>query len=315
MMDEEPQTPDWKRAVAGLRRLGRPVQSRAIWQYLPAYWSLRKRLRLHFFRLLRTRHSVGTKARSSRESIQMILLILRSIWWSFAIALLLIAASAGIEMLFKKLIALTTPFALEWAWLANVYDSLKVLHLDVSASASLLGTLAQIAGVFLGLYFAAVGTLISARYSNVPPNVRELMFADKLGNQYIRLVALFGAVATLLLAAQSIGIPTGLLNLALVTILGVATILSFVVLGRRAFEFFDPASLVSQLGSELASLIDRTTRLHIFSRQQSFQAFYQKQAGALLNSYEGVVRVAAQDAISRQHTLPHLAQNLLVILA
>ena len=236
-MDEEPKKPDWKRAVAGLLRLNQPVQSRAIWQQLPSYWLLRKHLRLFSFRLLRTRHTLGTKARSTRESIQMISLILRSIGWTFVVAVVFVFAVAWIEVLVKKIIFATPADASRWPWLAHVYESLKLFHLDGGASASLLSTLAQIAGVFLGLYFAAVGTLISARYSNVPPNVRELMFADKLGNQYIKLVALFGAVATLLLAAQSIGLQTGLLNMVLVTILGVATILSFVLLGRRAFEF------------------------------------------------------------------------------
>ena len=270
MMDDEPKTPDWKRAVAGLLRLKRPVQSRAIWQHLPSYWLLRKRLGLFSFRLLRTRHTVGTKARSTRESVQVISVILRSIGWSFAVSLVLVFSVGWIEVLFKKFIFATTAYVSKWPWLAHVYESLKIFHLDPSAAASLLSTLAQIAGVFLGLYFAAVGTLISARYSNVPPNVRGLMFADKLGNQYIKLVALFGAVATLLLAGQSIGIQTGLLNMVLVTILGVATILSFVLLGRRAFEFFDPASLVSQLGSELVSWMNRATTLHASNRSRPF---------------------------------------------
>ena len=141
------------------------------------------------------------------------------------------------------------------------------------------------------------------------------MITDKLGNQYIKLVALFGAVATLLLAAQSLGIPFGLLNLAVVTILGVATILSFVILGRRAFEFFDPGSLVNQLGSELVGWIDRAGRLRHFGRQHSFQAHYQKQAAGLLDSYEGVVRMAVQDEVSRRNTLAYLARQALGILS
>ena len=39
------------------------------------------------------------------------------------------------------------------------------------------------------------------------------MFADKLGNRYIKPVNLFGAVAIVVLAAQSIRIETGLLNI------------------------------------------------------------------------------------------------------
>src|ERR1700694_5860628 len=96
--------PTWKRALAGLRALARPTQMRAIWQYLPAYWLLRKRLSLLSFRVLRTRHSLGAKGRSSREAAQILLLILRSIGGSFALALVLVVGSALIEFGFKRLI-------------------------------------------------------------------------------------------------------------------------------------------------------------------------------------------------------------------
>lgn len=313
-MDHKARISSLKRVLAGLQRFGRPAQSRANWQYLAAYWSLRKRLRLISFHVLRTRHSLGARASSSRESAQIVLLILRSVGWPFLFAVLLVIAIAFIDFGLKWFINSTETFASHWAFLAVIYRDLKRLHLDSGAAAALLGTLAQIAGIFLGLYFAVVGTLVSTRYASVPPNVRELMIADKLGNQYIKLVALFGAVATLLLVAQSLGIPFGLLNLAFVALLGVATILSFILLGRRAFEFFDPGALLNQLGSELIDWINRATRLRYFGRQRAFQAHYQQQADRLLSSYEGVVRLAAQDETSQRHTLPFLAMHTLGIL-
>jgi hypothetical protein len=314
-MGPEKQISNWKRALAGIRRLGRPAQRRANWEYLAVYWSLRKRLRSFSFHVLRTRHSIGTRAGSVRESTHIVLLLLRLIGGAFLFSITLIGVCAAIDFSFRSLIASTEAGVSRWPIVATIYANLKKLHFHGDAASALLGTLAQIAGVFLGLYFAVVGTLVSTRYANVPPNVRELMITDKFGNQYIRLVALFGAVATLLLAAQSLGIPFGLLNLAVVTILGVATILSFVILGRRAFEFFDPGSLVNQVGSELVGWINRAARLRHFGRQHSFQAYYQKQAAELLDSYDGVVRMAVQDEICRQHTLPYLARHALGILS
>jgi hypothetical protein len=244
----------------------------------------------------------------------MVLLILRLIGLSFLLAVLLIVAAAFLDFGLRSLMASTQVWTSHWPIVAWLYGRLKMLHFNGEAASALLGTLAGIAGVFLALYFTVVGTLVGGRYANVPPNVRELMISEKLGNQYIRLVALFGAVATLLLAAQSLGISFGLLNLAVVTILGTATILSFVTLGRRAFEFFDPGSLVNALGFDMASWINRATKLRYFGRQHSFQAHYQRQVAALLDSYDGVVRMAAEDAIARQHTLPYLAQHTLRIL-
>ncbi|HEV2416314.1 MAG TPA: hypothetical protein VGX94_00770 [Terriglobia bacterium] len=246
--------------------------------------------------------------------MQIVLLILRSVGGSFLFAVFLVVGIALIDFGIRRFINSTDAIAAHWPILAVIYRHLKSLRFDNGTAAALLSTLAQIAGIFLGLYFAVVGTPVSTRYADVPPNVRELMIADKLGNQYIKLVALFGAVATLLLAAQSLSIPYGLLNLTVVAFLGVATILSFIVLGRRAFEFFDPGALVNQLGSELIGWIDRATRLRYFGRQRAFQAHYQKQAAALLSSYEGVVRLAAQDDVTRQHTLPYLAVHALGIL-
>ena len=313
-MERETRVSKWKRALVGALRLTRPKQLRANLQYLPAYWSLRKRFRLLSFYVLRTRHTLGSRVHSLRESVQILFLILHAIGGSFLLAMLLVLTSALVEFAFRRIVISTESIALHWPILAPIYRGLKTLHIDAGGASTLLGTLAQIAGIFLGLYFAVVGTLVSTRYATVAPNIRELMIADKLGNEYIRLVALFGAVATLLLAAQSLGIVFGLFNVTVVTILGVATILSFVILGRRAFEFFDPGSLADQLGSELVGWINRATRLAYFGRQPSFQAYYQKQTATLLGSYEGVVRMATLEEVGRQHTLPYLAQHALGIL-
>jgi hypothetical protein len=253
-MERETSISQWKRALVGVLRLTRPAQLRANWQYLAAYWLLRKRFRLLSFYVLSTRHTLGSRVHSSRESVQIVFPILRDIGGSFLAAVLLVLASAFVEFAFKRVVISTEPIGSHWPILVPIYRGLKTLHIDAGAASTLLGTLAQIAGIFLGLYFAVVGTLVSTRYATVAPNVRELMIADKLGNDYIRLVALFGAVATLLLAAQSLGIAFGLFNVTVVTILGVATILSFVILGRRAFEFFDPGSLAKQLGFRINGL-------------------------------------------------------------
>ena len=305
---------DRRRALAGLLRLFRPAQRRANWQYLSAYWSLRQYLSLSSFKVLRKRHSFEAGFQSSRESAQILFLILRSVRGAFLSALLLVSATSFVELSLRRLARLTAVFASRWAAPAAVYQWLRTLSLQSNATASLLGTLAQIAGVLLGLYFAVVGTLVSTRYADVPPRVRELLVADKLGNQYIRLVAVFGAVAILLLAAQGLSIPFGLLNLTLVTFLGVATILSFVMLGRRAFEFFDPGTLVHELGAKLVGWINRASRLNYFGRQPAFQTHYQKQAESLLVSYDGVVKLSARDDVSQQHTLPTLAKQTLGIL-
>ena len=45
---------------------------------------------------------------------------------------------------------------------------------------SVFGTIAQIAGVFLALYFTAVSAIVSSVYANVPGDVRLLLTREKL---------------------------------------------------------------------------------------------------------------------------------------
>jgi hypothetical protein len=103
-MGPEKRISNWKRALAGFWRIGRPAQRRANWQYLVVYWLLRKRLRLFSFRVLRTRHSLGARAHSARESTQIILLILRSVGGSFLFATLFVVAGGIIDFGFRRLI-------------------------------------------------------------------------------------------------------------------------------------------------------------------------------------------------------------------
>lgn len=149
-MDREAKISNWKRAQAGLRRLDRPAQRRANWQYLAVYWSLRKRLRLFSFHLVRTRHSLGARAGSSRESVQIVLLILRSIGGSFLFAVLLIVGIAFLDFGLGWFINSTYSVASHWPILAFIYRNLKSLRLDKGTAASLLGTLAQIISVRRG---------------------------------------------------------------------------------------------------------------------------------------------------------------------
>lgn len=167
-------------------------------------------------------------------------------------------------------------------------------QIDASALTTTVSTLAQIAGVFLGLYFTAVSVIASTIYAKVPGDVRSLLVEERLGNFYIRFVALLGAVSVILLAASSLGYDPGIFSIVLVNFLGVVSILSFVVLGQRTFYFFDPTRLAGFLVSD----IDRWIRLATPKGYQwldgSFQAHYQQQAGKKIQTLRNVVSLASE---------------------
>ena len=121
------------------------------------YWSFRKRLQSFSFQILKTRHSLGARAHSVGESAQIFFSIMRSIGGSF-LAVLIVVAAAIVDFGFRRFIASTETFASHWQILSVVYAWLKQLHFKGDAASALLGTLAQIAGYFSGLYFAVVGS-------------------------------------------------------------------------------------------------------------------------------------------------------------
>ncbi|MCI0407260.1 MAG: hypothetical protein L0191_01640 [Acidobacteria bacterium] len=186
--------------------------------------------------------------------------------------------------------------------------------IDGSTYVSILTTLAEIAGVFLGLYFTAVSIVASTVYARVPGDVRSVLTQEKVGNVYIRTVALLAAVATLMLVARATGYQPGLLHLVLVSLLGLIAIFSFVVLGTRAFNFFDPTSLVDYLAHDLARWIRGPTPRGFEWRNPSFQAHYQRQAERALETYRNIFTLAISEEHLRGRAVMALAGRALGLL-
>jgi hypothetical protein len=162
--------------------------------------------------------------------------------------------------------------------------------------ANLLSTVAQISGVFLGLYFTAMSVVASTIYARVPGDVRSVLMQEKVGTVYIRLVALLGAAATLLLAMTAGGVQPHVLHLALIALLSVVAIFSFLVLGTRAFYFFDPTSLADYVVRDLFEAIRLATPAGIEWDKASFQAHYQSLAERALETYRNLVSLALAEA-------------------
>ena len=156
--------------------------------------------------------------------------------------------------------------------------------------------MAQISGVFLGLYFAGVSIVVSTVYSQIPSDVRSLLLREKVGNAYINLVALLGALAVLILAKTALGFAPAVLNFALISFCGVSAIFSFVALGQRVFYFFDPAELGASLRDDIRLWIQASTPKKTGWKNPLFQASYQRQAEKALNTYRTIVDVVSAQA-------------------
>ena len=324
--------------VSGLRSMRNVLQNRS-----PFLLFLRKRSRAQrayerqfsrFSLIVRERYQfllflfgkycfeAGDWLQERRTSIFILIRFIRTIFGPASFAVLLVI---GLEVAEHFLPTPGSPFWQSALSLGVMYR-LKLLlnhlgitpgrmQLDSSTYVSLVSTVAQIAGVFLGLYFTAVGVVVSAVYSRVPGDVRALLVQEKTGNLYLRIVALLCAVAILLLVIHILGFPIGILNLCLLTALSMISIFSFIELGRRIFDFFNPAVLVAYLADNLQKSIRRATCRGFQWHSPSFQKAYQSQAESLLNSYHNIVHLATHEERPYGKTLLALARNALGLLA
>lgn len=265
------------------------------WRFLPGYWRIQRALRHLKFKADEFTFNRVRSLRQQREAAS----ILRELV-SLIAAQSIFAAGLVIALkLIERFLG---------SWIPTR------IHFDPDIAVNLISTLTQVAGTFLGLYFTAVSVVASTVYARVPGNVRSVLMQEKVGNLYIRIVALLGATGVLLLGAASMGYSPGILNTLLVTGLGVLATLSFVGLGMRAFNFLDPAGLAGYLGSDLIRHIESATPRGFRWGDSSFQAHYQKEADSVLSTYRNLVDIACNEQHIHGNSLKKIAEGALTLL-
>jgi hypothetical protein len=179
---------------------------------------------------------------------------------------------------------------------------------------ALFGTVAQIAGIFLGLYFAAVSAIAAAVYADVPGEVRLLLTREKLGNVYIKMVAFLGAFALVLSTAIVLGIDIGLVNVAVVGLLSALSIFAFVMLGVRTFYFFSPDTLTGYVIKDVLPLFEGSRRGKFGSTSRAIPYNYQRQAEELLSTLRAVVSLSATQTSVTERSLLQIVLGSLRLL-
>ncbi|MDQ1559375.1 MAG: hypothetical protein QOD32_2435, partial [Pyrinomonadaceae bacterium] len=304
-----------RHAIQTLRRWqGSRLQRVAEWEYISAYWKLRQkrlnadvRLGSYYFR-------IKEYFRSRRESAtaQRILFsaALKPVFLAVAIICLLEFVEHSILLYGSHLWQFIPDKVRQW-----VSGIDQIINRNTDTYVTFFATFAQIAGAFLALYFTAVSVVVSTVYARVQGDVRSVVLRDKVSNAYVSLVAMLGVVSTLLVAALALGRLPSVLSLIFAALLGVASFYSFVELGWRVFNFFDPTRLVGYLTSDIVRWVHSATSRGYRWQNESFQAHYQKQADAVLTTYRNIVLLANREEHLQSDALVGLAQRAFSLLS
>ncbi len=229
------------------------------------------------------------KLRSSHESVSVARQIVINVWGVGIIALLIVSALELIDyLLYQYYFAISSLFP---PWFVNTNSFfVQALRIEKDIVKDYLSTIASIGGVFLGLYFAAISVVAGSLFSSVSGTIRHQLVREKAGNFYVKVLALLINAAILLLGYQSVGRTISILNIVFMMVLSLFGVLSFVLLGRRVFDFFD----LSKLADPVYGDIYRNIRLASVDGYAwdnvGFQSYYQKEASKHLNSISIFVR-------------------------
>jgi len=236
-------------------------------QFSPDYWIVmekRQKLNLWFKeKTINTKNKFNSLNKSTSNGIE----ILTKISLEIIISIVLVSLFQIIDM---------------------HYGFYKLVTIDLNVYSNILTTLAQISGVFIGLYITAISVVLSTAYVKVPENVRSLFLNQTMG-KYPKIVAILGSISLLLLLFNSLKMEPSILNLILVILLGIISIFTFLHLVLIVFKLFNPSGLVDYLTSELVDIIKSVTIEGSKWKDPIIQSQCQQKAENFLKMYYDIV--------------------------
>ena len=264
----------------------------------PAYWKIRRALqKLHHY-VARRWFYTSESIRNIGQSSQILGILTKQIVKDVILAVVLFAAlvaadriigGVGVRFLTRHSPSLASDFAAFVKTISHNYDHIQ----------NFLNTIVQLAGLFLTLYFTAISVIASTVYARVPGDVRTLAVDEKVGNVYIRVVAILGAVSILYLIAGVMGTQIGLIGLIAIGALSILSLFSFLFLGKRTFNFFQPTIFVQYLVNQLARWIKLASGHRRSVQTPSLQDFYRRKAEENLATYRNIVSLATKEEYHR----------------
>lgn len=277
-------------------RLKRPLLAAFLRQLTPAHWKRKQslaRLKLFFTRnVFQAKEKAGDRFRASR------------VFWE-----------VGKKIGLASIEGLVLVVGFHFLWIAlQRFQLFSGFEIQDGVAVNFTTTLGQIAATLLGLYFAAVSTVISNAYARVPGDIRVLIAEEQVSRVYFRVLTLFAAVPMLLLGFASFGFKIDPLNMAFVCLLGLFAVFSFITLGIRSFQFFDPTAILPFLRENFARAAIAATPSGYNWRDAAFQHYQQRQAEKLLGSSSNLISLAVSDERVSGRALADIAKSLFQML-
>lgn len=259
------------------------------------YWQLRSWLLKAKFYVDRSFFSRRENLESLKNSTQITKELLKLTAFSFILTIFGFFLLQFIETLLLRLYALLPDITLLQS-IAKYHLQYRVALLSPNNHLNdLLTVIASVSGVFLGLYFTAISVVASTVFARVPSDLRDLLLKEKVGNYYIRSLAVLTSLSIIMLTFVSVGGKPAFTTVAVIAILGCFAIFCFVALGKRAFFFLDPTTLGDAIFQELIKYYEMAT-IHGFKwSDPAFQSHYQRGASRTISTLKTLINLCNKE--------------------
>ena len=258
------------------------------------FWKLRYYINNIIFYINRIFFKQRESIKQAKEEFSITKQLFKIIAPSFFIAFFVVVALEVVENTLLNFVYISKPL-----FLRNFLGYLTTLHnqliISMNSLETLLSIIASISGIFLGLYFTAISVVASSIFARVPSNLRELLLKEKVGNQYIKILAILTSTSILLLGYIVFGGFPGVFISLFIILLGCFGIFCFVVLGIRVFSFFDPTRLSDTIFYDLNSNIRLSTINGFRWADPNFQSHYQKIAARDISTLSTLIKLCTSE--------------------
>lgn len=135
---------------------------------------------------------------------------------------------------------------------------------------SLLSAISGVSGVFLGLYF----TSLSFGAGKYHPSIRKLFLSEKVGSQYITMLAILTIYSFLLWSKFLFIDSLSLVSLVTLILYTIFLVAAFFPLGKRTFFLAEPNELAREVFIESQRILKQLESQNIFSTYKSVEQNY-----------------------------------------
>lgn len=277
------------------------------------FWQFRHCINSSIFYISRFFFQQNEKIAKDKDTRSITKKLIKDTAPSFLIAILIIVILETIEKALLNIVIIEKTLICKNS-LNLLFTIYKRLNISTQSLQTLLSIVASISGILLGLYFTAISVVISSMFAKVPSNLRNLVLEEKTGKYYITTLATLTSISLILLGYISLGGHPGVLSAIFIILLGCFGIFCFVLLGYRAFLFFDPTNLSNTIFHEFNNNVRLATIKGFWWADPNYQTHYQKEASKSISTLNTLLEVCIDEPQLRKTPISIVLQKTIYFL-